>query len=95
MTGHLEYPTLLINHLIDEGAKEEIDLIVKKCEDETVIDYLADKYKVPGLSDFARKQETEERLKDFVRAYTKDDFRRKYLVENNGLNLIIAALIFS
>ncbi len=91
----LEFPTLLINHLIDNGAKEEISLVEEKCLNRTLFKYLGEKYDIPDLADFAKKPETEEYLEEWFNTYNGSDYRRKFNVENNGLNLLIAALIFS
>jgi len=91
----LEFPTLLINHLIDNGAKEEINLVEEKSLDKTLFNYLGNKYDVPDLIDFAKKQETQEYLEEWFNTYNGSDYRRKFNVENNGLNLLVAALIFS
>ncbi|AIF68137.1 hypothetical protein GZ22_16865 [Terribacillus saccharophilus] len=92
---HLETPTLFINHLIDRGAKEEISLVEEKCLNRALFKYLGEKYDMPDLADFAKKQETEDYLEEWFHTYNGSDYRRKALVENNGLNLLIAALIFS
>lgn len=93
MSKGLEFPTLLINHLIDKGAKEKIELVVEKSLDKTLFSYLGEKYEIADLSDFAKKTETEDYLEEFFNTYSGSDFRRKFNVENNGLNLLIAALI--
>ncbi|MFT8320719.1 MAG: hypothetical protein ABF649_07435 [Bacillus sp. (in: firmicutes)] len=91
----LQFPTLLINHLIDNGAKEEISLVEEKCLNRTLFKYLGEKYDIPDLADFAKKPETEEYLEEWFNTYNGSDYRRKFNVENNGLNLLVAALIFS
>ncbi|MFP3791020.1 hypothetical protein [Bacillus subtilis] len=91
----LQFPTLLINHLIDNGAKEEISLIEEKSLNKTLFTYLGEKYDIPDLADFAKKLETEEFLEEWFNTYNGSDYRRKFNVENNGLNLLVAALIFS
>jgi hypothetical protein len=95
MSKGLEFPTLLINQLIDRGAKEEISLVKEKSLDKTLFTYLGEKYEIPDLSDFAKKTETEDYLEEWFNTYSGSDFRRKFNVENNGLNLLVAALIFS
>jgi hypothetical protein len=95
MSRGLEFPTLLINHLIDKGAKEEINLVEEKCLNRSLFKYLGEKYDIPDLSDFAKKPETEEYLEEFFNTYNGSDYRRKFNVENNGLNLLVAALIFA
>ncbi|MGK9163463.1 hypothetical protein QNK06_06450 [Bacillus subtilis] len=91
----LQFPTLLINHLIDNGAKEEISLIEEKSLNKTLFTYLGEKYDIPDLADFAKKPETEEYLEEWFNTYNGSDYRRKFNIENNGLNLLVAALIFS
>lgn len=91
----LNYPMLLINSLIDKGATEEIDVIVEKCKDGTLFDYLADKYKDEELKTFARREEADEYLKTFFENYIESDFSRKFMVQNNGLNLLIASMLSS
>ncbi|MGM0861430.1 MAG: hypothetical protein ACQEWH_12045 [Bacillota bacterium] len=91
----LQFPTLLINHLIDNGAKEEISLVEEKCLNRTLFKYLGEKYDIPDLANFAKKPETEEYLEEWFNTYNGSDYRRKFNVENNGLNLLVAALIFS
>jgi hypothetical protein len=91
----LETPTLLINHLIDKGAKEDIALIEEKSLNRSLFTYLGKKYDIPDLTEFAKKPETEEYLEEFFSTYNGSDYRRKFNVENNGLNLLVAALIFS
>jgi hypothetical protein len=95
MSRGLEFPILLINHLIDKGAKEEISLVEEKSLNKTLFTYLGEKYDIPDLADFAKKSETEEYLEEWFNTYNGSDYRRKYNVENNGLNLLVAALIFS
>jgi hypothetical protein len=95
MSRGLEFPTLLINHLIDNGAKEDIELVVEKSLEKTLFNYLGAKYEIADLSEFAKKEETENYLEEFFNTYNGSDFRRKYNVEHNGLNLLVAALIFS
>lgn len=60
----LQLPTLLINHLIDKGAKEEISLVEEKRLKRTLFKYLGEKYDIPDLSDFAKKPETEDILRN-------------------------------
>ncbi|MBA5714892.1 hypothetical protein DT035_08610 [Bacillus subtilis] len=91
----LQFPTLLINHLIDNGAKEKISLVEEKSLNRTLFKYLSEKYDIPDLADFAKKPETEEYLEEWFNTYNGSDYRRKFNVENNGLNLLVAALIFS
>jgi hypothetical protein len=95
MSRGLEFPTLLINHLIDKGAKEKISVIKEKSLNRTLFTYLGEKYDIPDLSDFAKKPETEEYLEEWFNTYNGSDYRRKFNVENNGLNLLVAALIFA
>lgn len=95
MMKNFEIPALLINHLIDKGAKEEISLVEEKCLNRTLFKYLGEKYDIPDLAEFAVKPETEEYLEGWFNTYNGSDYRRKFNVENNGLNLLIAALIFS
>ncbi|WP_332698921.1 hypothetical protein [Halalkalibacter lacteus] len=95
MSRGLEFPTLLINHLIDKGAKEEISLVEEKSLNRTLFTYLGEKYDIPDLFDFAKKPETEEYLEEWFNTYNGTDYRRKFNVESNGLNLLIAALIFA
>jgi hypothetical protein len=87
--------TNTINYLIDNGAKEEISLVEEKCLNHTLFEYLGEKYDIPDLADFAKKPETEEYLEEWFNTYNGSDYRRKFNVENNGLNLLVAALIFS
>jgi hypothetical protein len=94
-TKGLQFPTLLINHLIDNGANEEISLVEEKCLNRTLFKYLGEKYDIPDLADFAKKPETEEYLEEWFNTYNGNDYRRKFNVENNGLNLLVAALIVS
>lgn len=91
----LQFQTLLINHLIDKGAKEEISLVEEKSLNKTLFTYLGEKYDIPDLANFAKKPETEEYLEEWFNTYNGSDYRRKFNVENNGLNLLVAALIFS
>lgn len=95
MSRGLEFPALLLNHLVDKGAKEEISLVEEKCLNRTLFQYLGDKYDVPDLAEFAVKPQTEEYLEEFFNTYNGSDYRRKFNVENNGLNLLVAALIVS
>ncbi len=95
MTKGLEFPTLLINHLIDKGEKEEISVVEEKCLNRTLFNYLGVKYDVPDLVEFAKKPETEDYLEEWFKTYNGSDYQRKFNVENNGLNLLVAALIFS
>ncbi|HDR7770407.1 TPA: hypothetical protein QCY13_001644 [Bacillus paranthracis] len=95
MNRGLEFPTLLINHLIDKGAKEEISLVEEKGLNRTLFKYLGEKYDIPDLADFAKKSETEQYLEEWFNTYNGSDYSRKFNVENNGLNLLVAALIFS
>ncbi|WP_062052447.1 hypothetical protein [Bacillus sp. JCM 19034] len=95
MSRGLEFPTLLINHLIDKGTNEAISLVEEKCLNRTLFTYLGEKYDIPDLTDFAKKSETEEYLEEWFNTYNGSDYRRKFYVESNGLNLLIAALIFS
>lgn len=95
MSRGLEFPTLLINHLIDNGGKEEISLIEEKSLNRTLFTYLGEKYCIPDLSDFAKKADAEEYLEEWFNTYNGSDYRRKFNVENNGLNLLVAALIFA
>ncbi|MGJ3195070.1 hypothetical protein [Peribacillus frigoritolerans] len=93
MSKGLEFPTLLINHLIDKGAKEEIELVAEKSLNKTLFTYLGEKYDIPDLSDFARKAEAEEYLEEFFNTFSGSDYRRKFNIEHNGLNLLVAAFI--
>ncbi|MEC1261275.1 hypothetical protein P9D34_12550 [Bacillus swezeyi] len=95
MSIEMEFPTLLINHLIDKGAKEEITVVKEKSLNRTLFTYLGKKYDMPDLADFANKSETEEYLEGWFNTYNGSDYKRKFNVENNGLNLLVAALIFS
>lgn len=92
---NFEYPILLFNYLVDSGAKESIETIKGKVENRQLFDYLADKYEEEELRVFAVRKEVEEYLVDFFNTYDDGDFGRKFLVKNNGLSLIIAALVFS
>ncbi|MGG2061663.1 hypothetical protein [Priestia megaterium] len=92
---HLQTPAFLINSLIDNGAKEDIDSIADKCLDRTLFDYLGDKYEDEELKVFARREEAEVFLEDFFHTFTDSDYRRKFGVTNNGLNLLVAAFINS
>ncbi|EEL35702.1 hypothetical protein bcere0019_11210 [Bacillus cereus Rock3-28] len=85
----------MINHLIDKGATEEISLVEEKSLNRTLFKYLSEKYDIPDLADFAKKSETEQYLEEWFNTYNGSDYRRKFNVENNGLNLLVAALIFS
>ncbi|WP_413379276.1 hypothetical protein [Alkalihalobacillus sp. 1P02AB] len=91
----LKFPTLLINHLIDKGAKEDVRLVEEKCLNRKLFKYLGEKYALPNLTDFAVKPQTEKYLEEWFNTYNGNDYRRKFNVKNNGLNLLIAALIFS
>lgn len=95
MSRGLEFPALLINHLIDRGAKEEIKVVEEKSLNRTLFTYLGEKYEIPDLAEFAKKTETEDYLEEWFKTYSGSDYRRKFNVENNGLNLLIAALIFA
>lgn len=95
MSRGLEFPTLLINHLIDNGAKEEITVVEAKSLDKTIFTYLGEKYEIEDLSRFAKQEEAEEYLQEWFNTYNGSDYRHKFNVENNGLNLLVAALIFS
>lgn len=64
MSRGLEFPTLLINHLIDKGAKEEIRVVEEKSLNRTLFSYLGEKYDIPDLAEFAKKPETEDYLKN-------------------------------
>lgn len=91
--SNLEYPTLLINHLVDNGANESIETIKEKVQNGELFDYLADKYEDVEFKQFAVRKEAEKHLTDFFNTYGEGDFFGKYLVKNNGLNLVIAAFV--
>lgn len=92
---HLQTPAFLINSLIDNGAKEDINVIEQKALDKTLFDYLGDKYEDENLKVFAKRKEAEEFLEDFFNTYNGSDYRRKFGVTNNGLNLLLGAFINS
>lgn len=85
----------MINHLIDKGAKEEISEVEEKSLKRTLFTYLGEKYDIPDLGDFAKKPKTEEYLKEWFNTYSCSNYRRRFNVENNGLNLLVAALIIA
>ncbi|MEK4130187.1 hypothetical protein NYE67_10925 [Solibacillus sp. FSL W8-0474] len=91
----LEVTMSLINHLVDAGHKEEISVIEEKVADGTLFPYLSEKYNVVNLNNFPRQAEAEKYLQNWFNTYSGSDYRRKFAVENNGLNLLVAALIFS
>lgn len=93
MSRGLEFPTLLINHLIDKGAKEEIRVVEEKSLNRTLFSYLGEKYDIPDLAEFAKKPETEDYLEEWFNTYSDSDYRRKFNVKNNGLNLLVAASV--
>jgi len=92
---HLQVPAFYINGLIDNGAKEDINLIAEKCLDRTLFDYLGEKYEEEELKSFARRPEAEEFLEEFFNTFTEGDYYGKFIVKNNGLNLLLAAFINS
>ncbi|MFJ5564813.1 hypothetical protein [Lysinibacillus xylanilyticus] len=90
-----EFPAFLVLSLIDKGYKESIEDVVELCEDKKIFTYLGEKYNNENISNFARKEETENYLQEFVRTFTTGDFQRKFHIENNGLVLIVSALVDS
>ncbi len=90
-----EFPTFLILSLIDKGFKESVEDVVELCEDKKIFTYLGEKYNDGDISNFPRQEEAENYLQDFVRNFTVSDFQRKFGIKNNGLVLIVSALVNS
>lgn len=92
-----ELPAFRILSLIDKGYKESIEDIVELCEDKEIFSYLEKKYNEPNLAlvNFPKRKEAENYLQDFIRTYSVGEFDRKFGVKNNGLVLIVTALINS
>ncbi|MBG9691364.1 hypothetical protein ABD91_10805 [Lysinibacillus sphaericus] len=92
-----ELPAYCILSLIDKGYKVSIEDVVELCEDKEIFSYLEKEYNEPNLAlvNFPKRKEAENYLQDFVRAYSVGEFDRKFGFKNNGLALIVAALINS
>ena len=83
-----------VNHLIDEGYKEEIDIVEQQIEKNSIVQYIGEKYK--DLVDFSPFKintysidEVNQYFNNFT-GYVEGNESRKYIVSNNGLNLIVA-----
>lgn len=86
-----EFTTLRVNSLIDAGHKEDIDSTIEHIEKGDILEYLQEKYNTEIITK-PEHEHVNNKLLEFVNAFSKGDIRGKYSVENNGLCLIITAL---
>lgn len=83
-----------VNHLIDEGYKEEIDIVGQQIEKNRIVQYIGEKYKdLVDLSPYTINtysiEDVNQRFNNFS-GYVEGNESRKYLVSKNGLNLLVA-----
>lgn len=80
---------LSVNALIDQGEKEEIENIKQEILNGDVFEYLSEKYH-PDF-EYTGRTVLNELLIDKVNTYDGSE-NRKFGINNNGLNLLIAYL---
>ena len=80
---------LSVNALIDQGGKEEIENIKQEILNGDVFEYLSEKYHTDF--EYTGRTVLNELLIDKVNIYDGSE-NRKFGINNNGLNLLIAYL---
>lgn len=80
---------LEVNGLVDQGQKEPIEEIQAHFESGDIADYIKEKYKLDFAFEREGMDEVNKRFQD-MSSYAHGNERRKFLVQNNGLCLIVA-----
>lgn len=81
---------LMFVRLLDAGHTESVKAILKRIEDGSLFDHVADKYDV-DITLLSKKDRA--KVLEFFQSKAEINVRKRFGIENNGLNVVVALSI--